>query len=430
MTASQTSRWTPTRLKWLVDPLRPVTYGIVQAGEDVPEGVPYIRPVDMADERGVSGESLRRTSPEIASAYSRSAVKPGDLVVSIGPSFGKVMVVPPELDGANLTQGTARVAPSGVYQRFLFWALRSLHAQEFWDAGCSGATFRALTLELLNDTPIYLPTADAQRAIADFLDRKTPAIDELIEKKERLVAAAEERRAALISEVVLGALSPAKRRGTGTSLGVVPEHWATKRLMHLTPPGRPIMYGIVLPGPNVDDGVPIVKSGNCTRDTLRPELLHKTTFEIEAGYARSRLAKDDVVYAIRGSVGMAALVPEDVAGANPTQDAARIAPGPDVNPRWLLYVVQSAPVWAQLAAGIVGATVKGINIRDLKRPFVPVPPRREQDEIAAYLDAEVGKLHALEATTEQSIEHLREYRQALITAAVTGQIDVATREAA
>jgi type I restriction enzyme S subunit len=65
----------------------------------------------MTDEGGVPvPQDLKRTAPEIAAAYSRSAVRKGDLVVSIGPSYGKVMVVPDELDGANLTQGTrARV---------------------------------------------------------------------------------------------------------------------------------------------------------------------------------------------------------------------------------------------------------------------------------------------------------------------------------
>ncbi len=332
---------------------------------------------------------------------------------------------------ATISQHLAYVRPQRRIRPTFLW--RQFQALYGWlrdESSGVGSTRAALTCEFLRTITITVPPLVEQDTIADFLDRKTAAVDALMEKKERLVAAAEERRAALISDVVLGALSTAKRRHTGTPLGAIPEHWVAKRLMYLTAPGRPIMYGIVLPGPNVDDGVPIIKSGNCTRETLRPELLHKTTFEIEAGYARSRVATDDIVYAIRGSVGMAALVPEDVAGANLTQDAARISPAPAINPRWLLYAVHSAPVWAQLAAGIVGATVKGINIRDLKRPLVPVPPRREQDEIAAHLDAEIGKLHDLEAATIRSIEALGEYRQALVTAAVTGQLDIASQEAA
>lgn len=117
--------WVP--LKRLVDASRPITYGIVQAGADVYGGVPYIRPVDMSEHGGVVDPSeLRTTSHEIAAQYRRSSVRCGDIVVSIGPSYGKTMVVPAELDGANLTQGTARVAPArDVDARYLRWSLRS-----------------------------------------------------------------------------------------------------------------------------------------------------------------------------------------------------------------------------------------------------------------------------------------------------------------
>lgn len=389
--------------------------------------VPWATPEDIGKLSGRSVTATRRTLTQAGYRSCGTTLVPaGSLVLTTRAPIGNVAIADAPL---CTNQGCKSLVPrAGVQSAFYYYVLLS-QTERLRSLG-QGTTFLELSTDRLGALPLPVPGSNEQRAIADFLDRKTVAIDALIQEKERLVTAAEERRAVLISDVVLGALSTEKRRDSGTSLGALPAHWVAKRLMYLTAPGRPIMYGIVLPGPNVDDGVPVIKSSNCTRETLRPELLHKTTFEIEAGYARSRVAKDDIVYAIRGSVGMAALVPDDVAGANLTQDAARIASSPDFNPRWLLYAVQSAPVWAQLAAGIVGATVKGINIRDLKRPFVPVPPRREQDYIADYLDGEIGKLHELEASTALSIEQLREYRQSLITAAVTGQLDIAAQEAA
>ncbi len=392
--------------------------------------IPWFSLADVWQLREANQKYLGDTAEKISAlgvANSAARVLPaGTVVLSRTASVGFSGIMPRPMattqDFANWVCGP-RLLPD-----YLLWAFRAMKPE--LARMMMGSTHQTIYMPDIRRLAIPVPPLPEQRAIADFLDHRTTAIDALIERKEQLVAVAEERRAALIGEVVVGVLSKAKRRNTGTPLGAIPEHWFVKRLMYLTAPGRPIMYGIVLPGPNVDEGVSIVKSGNCTRETLRPEMLHRTTLEIEAGYARSRLAADDIVYAIRGSIGMAALVPEDVAGANLTQDAARIAPAPGVNPRWLLYAVQSAPVWAQLAAGIVGATVKGINIRDLKRPFIPVPPRQEQDEIAAYLDAEVGKLDDLEAAAAKSIDGLREYRQALVTAAVTGQLDVAAQEAA
>jgi type I restriction enzyme S subunit len=227
------AHWAVLSLKRVVDPARPVTYGIVQCGPDVPDGIPCIRPVDMADEGGVDPGALQRTAPEIAAAYSRSTIRPGDIVVSIGPSFGKAMVVPEALDGANLTQGTARVAPArGVFDRFLFWALRSAAARQAWDSHCSGATFRALTLEILASCEVVLPPPDEQRAIAAFLDRETARIDALVAKKERLIELLQEKRTALITRAVTRGLDPSvPMKDSGVEwLGQIPAHWEVNRL--------------------------------------------------------------------------------------------------------------------------------------------------------------------------------------------------------
>src|SRR5262249_50032507 len=87
-----------------------ITYGIVQAGPHLYGGVPYIRTGDMAGDRLVA-EQMLRTSREIAARYQRSTVHAGEIVCAIRATVGKVLPVPPELDGANLTQGTARIAP-------------------------------------------------------------------------------------------------------------------------------------------------------------------------------------------------------------------------------------------------------------------------------------------------------------------------------
>lgn len=86
-------------------------------------------------------------------------------------------------------------------------------------------------------------------------------------------------------------------------LGEVPEHWRIIPLHRLTDAERPIMYGIVLPGPDVEDGVPILKGGNVKPARMNLESMARTTSEIEAPYARARLRAGDLVYSIRGSIG-------------------------------------------------------------------------------------------------------------------------------
>lgn len=195
------------RLRHLVDPERPMTYGILQCGDPVEDGVPYIGPSDMPGQ-GQSPPlgSLRRTTAEIASTYRRSVLSGGDVVVSIGPAYGKVAVVDSDLTGSNLTQDTVRIAalPNLVDSRYLVWALLSRGALEFWDLEITGATFRRLNLGTLARTPIPLPSLDEQRRIATYLDEQTAKIDSLIAETDRFIELAHERRAALITAAVTG----------------------------------------------------------------------------------------------------------------------------------------------------------------------------------------------------------------------------------
>jgi type I restriction enzyme S subunit len=196
-----------THLRRLVDRRRPMTYGILQAGEPVEGGVPYIGPSDIIGE-GASPErdALRTTASEIASAYRRSILAGGDVVVSIGPAYGKVAVVSDDLAGANLTQDTVRVAllPEVAYTRFVVWALLSRQTADYWDYQIMGATFRRLNLGTLARTPIPLAPLDEQRRIASYLDEQTAMIDALIAETQRFIELAWERRAALITAAVTG----------------------------------------------------------------------------------------------------------------------------------------------------------------------------------------------------------------------------------
>ena len=270
------------------------------------------------------------------------------------------------------------------------------------------------------------PPPDEQRVITAFLDRGTAKIDALIGKNERLIELLQEKRTALITRAVTKGLDPTvPMKDSGVEwLGRIPAHWEVKRLWHLTPPHRRIMYGIVLPGPNVDDGIPIVKGGDVSLEHLRLDRLNRTSPEIESGYIRSRLRGGDLVYAIRGSIGEVAIVPDELEDANITQDAARIAYTTRTHGPWLLFELKSEAVFAQLEAGALGATIRGINIRDLKRASIAVPPRIEQEAIAGFLERETERIEALVERVQEVSDRLKEYRIALISSAVTGKIDL------
>jgi type I restriction enzyme S subunit len=206
MIDSETRVGKPTQLQYLIKEGAPLTYGIVQAGEPVNDGVPYIGPSDIVKHQVVAVDQLRKTTFKIAANYERSVVANGDLVVSIGPAYGKTTAIRASHAGANLTQDTARVRcdESKCDPRYVQWALRSRSANVFWDSRIMGATFRRLNLNLLALTPIPLPSPAEQVRIADHLDEVTGKIDAMLAKVAELKSLLIERRAALITDVVTG----------------------------------------------------------------------------------------------------------------------------------------------------------------------------------------------------------------------------------
>ena len=309
--------------------------------------------------------------------------------------------------------------------RYLFYVstasdFRSIGASEMLGAGGQKRVPEAF----LKDWRAPLPSLETQKRIAAFLDEKTAQIDALIGRKQTLLERLAEKRQAIITRAVtkgLNSAAPLKNSGVEW-LGEIPSHWEVKRLDRLNDYRRPIRYGIVLPGPHYEGGVPIIKGGDVRPERLKRELLNCTDPEIDAANPKARVAAGDLVYTIRGSFGDVEIVTEELAGCNLTQDAARISPMQGADRNWLLMALKSSVVRGNLAAGSLGATIKGINIFDLRRALLPTPPLDEQRAIAGELNEATQYLDGVRHRVEISGSLLADYRSALITSAVTGQI--------
>ena len=196
--------WVPK--EWGVQPLSgytacDITYGIVQAGPHVPDGVPYIRTGDMSGDALVR-ESMLCTSRRIANSYARSEVRAGEIVMAIRATVGKVLSVPVDLDGANLTQGTARISPNtktdGV---FLLWAIRHSRTQQAIQREIKGTTFAEIALGVLRQVPMAAPMdRDEQREIA----RRLTAIDERLRSEHEDLAKRLSEKAGLMDDLLTG----------------------------------------------------------------------------------------------------------------------------------------------------------------------------------------------------------------------------------
>ncbi|BDH14872.1 restriction endonuclease subunit S [Streptomyces hygroscopicus] len=418
--------WTTAPLKRQVDPTRPITYGIVQAGPDTPGGVPYIRPADMTQTRGVTDpESLPRTTREIAETYRRSTVAEGDIVVSIGPSFGKVMIVPAGLAEANLTQGTARLAPiASSSGRYLYWALQAATTRQFWEASVGGATFRALNLEPLARTPVPLPPLGEQRRIATFLDSEVASIETLAQARYRQLALLEERSQALVFDVVRGLREPWPRIDSGLDwLGDIPSSWPTMPVGYQFE----VLLGKMLNQENIRGLhlAPYIRNANVQWDRVATDDLLYMNFPPNERQ-RYAVLPGDLLVCEGGEPGRAAIWDGRVREIYYQKALHRVRARGYSSPRWLFYCLRAATSQNVFAVEGNSTTIAHLTGEQLRAHRFPFPDRETQDRLTATLDADALKHTRLTELLGRQLNLLTERRQALITAAVTGQFDVST----
>ena len=177
-----------------------ITYGIVQCGPHIENGVPYIRVSDMSN-RELDVSAMLRTSPALAAQFSRSTVRQGEIVYAMRGIIGEVRQVPADVDGANLTQGTARISPNDrVHAGYLLWALRSQSSLRQGHLEAKGSTFREITLAEIRRIGVPIPPLVEQQAIAEALGDA----DALIESLEQLVAKKRHLKQAAMQQLLTG----------------------------------------------------------------------------------------------------------------------------------------------------------------------------------------------------------------------------------
>nr|WP_247714408.1 restriction endonuclease subunit S [Qipengyuania aerophila] len=207
-------------------------------------------------------------------------------------------------------------------------------------------------------------------------------------------------------------------------LGEIPAHWEVRTLKSLVERGVSISYGIVQPGENVEDGVPFIQTTNMSSGNFDLSILQRTTADIASAYPRSTLRPDDVVLGIRASIGAAHIVPEELAGANLSRGVARIQCGEEIYPQYLVACLGSASTERYWQLCKQGSTFNEVSIETVKNLKIAVPPKNEQEKIIQQCQVEQERFADILAAATDLLAVMRERRAALISAAVTGKIDV------
>lgn len=416
---------------WEMKPLKAVTTHNDDVLEETTAPDTELAYVDISGVDGLTGISASEAMLfSAAPSRARRKVKHGDVIISTVRTYLRAIARIREPE-ANLvvSTGFAVVRPRPMLAPdFLGNLLFSNYFLEQVIARSTGVSYPAINASELVAIQVTVPPKSEQFAIATFLDRETAKIDALIAEQKRFIELLKEKRQAVISQAVTKGLNPnVPMKDSGIEwLGQVPVHWEVAHLNRVVQSGRRITYGIVQPGERDENGRYMVRGQDYSFGWAKAETLFRVSDAVEIPYKRARLKPGDLVITIVGAgVGNIAVVPDWLDGANLTQTTARVAVDPiRANPRFVCAALQSHIGRRSVEFYAKGAAQPGLNIEHVRVFPITLPPLEEQSAIASFLDTETAKFDTLTTEAERAIDLLSERRSALISAAVTGQIDV------
>ena len=345
-------------------------------------------------------------------------------------------------DGESVLLGRKGTIDKPLYVRGKFWTVDTMYWTKIaFDACGRYAYYLALTIPFdyystntalpsmtkgaLHAHMVSRPPLTEQTQIAAFLDRETAKIDELVAEQRRLMALLKEKRQAVISHAVTRGLNPdAPIKPSGIEwVGDVPEHWDVRRVKSVStfttsgPRGWSERVG--------DKGSIFVQSGDLNQN-LGVDFSNskRVNVTVDAEAARTQLCDGDVVVCITGAktgnVAVCVSVPE-VAYIN--QHLCLIRPNSDMLPVFLGVLLKCNLGQTYFDFSQYGLK-QGLSLEDVREAPVLAPPFTEQTAIGRYVETESAKFDTLTTEAQRAIDLLQERRTALISAAVTGQIDV------
>lgn len=364
----------------------------------------------------------------------RFALRAGDVLITKDSESWTDIAVPAVVteDMADVLCGyhLAHIHPeNGCTGAFLSRAFAAIGPRDQFQVAANGITRFGLGGDAIRTGQFAIPPEPEQRTIAAFLDRETAKIDGLVARKERLIELLQEKRAALITRAVTRGLDsdvPTKDSGVEW-LGEIPEHWEAKRFKAILVRNDSGVWGEDFS----DDGVVVLRSTELTEDGnwVIEEPARRLLSAREADQARLEVG-DLVVTKSSGSerhIGKTSIVDESVAAMECcfSNFMQRLRLSGSIPPRFYWYLMNCLVAREQLV--FLSTTTTGLgNLSGsiLGSIWVPVSHPDEQRAIVAFLDHETAKIDALIAKIREAIDRLKEFRTVLISAAVTGKIDV------
>ena len=411
--------WKKSRLKY--ESLVPVQYGLnINSDLYVDQGIRFIRTTDITEDGELIDKGVYLETESVEEIY---LTQPNDFLISRSGTLGRTYLHQSE---AKHTYGGYLVRFNfgcPVKSRFIFYFTRSQCFGDWIALNTVQSTIGNVNGQKYSNLEIPVPSFSEQRKIANFLDRKTEQIDELIRIKERRIELLQEQRTTLINQVVTKGLDPnVEMKLSGIEwIGEIPKHWTITRLKYIS--NIPVTYGLNIEADKyATEGIRLIRITDIDENgDLRQEGVY-----LSENYVTQEqvLNSYDLLLSRSGATVGKSYLHLKKGKYTSAGYLVRFNFGDYYKSKFIYYVTLSYFYRDWLEQQIIISTIQNVNGEKYSNFQLPIPLHQEQKQIVNFLDCKTKQIDELVTEEQRKIELLQEYRQSLISEAVTGKIDV------
>ena len=422
------SHWRKSRLKY--ESLVPVQYGLnINSDLYVEQGMRFIRTTDITEDGELIDTGVYLKAESVEKIY---LTQPNDFLISRSGTLGRTYL---HRSDKKYTYGGYLVRFNfgcSVKSRFIFYFTRSQCFEHWITLNTVQSTIGNVNGQKYSNLEIPVPSFSEQHQIANFLDRKTGQIDELIRIKERRIELLHEQRTALINQAVTKGLAPnVEIKPSGVEwIGEIPKDWEAIPIKHTLQIAKDSIrtgpFGSSLKSHEFQDkGIRVYNQQSVYNEDFSKSDIFIS--EEKFNELRSYIVQPkDVLITSRGTIGKMTIVPEngEIGVLHPCLIRLRLNENKLI-PKYLWWYVNHSSLFIESVKIESNATtIEVIYSETLSSVKIPIPTVREQLEILEFLNVKIPIIDTKISNTRKRIELLKEYRQSLISEAVTGKIDV------
>jgi type I restriction enzyme S subunit len=436
------NEWKVVKLKYaLADVPYPIVDGPfgtqLKADEYTDSGVPLVRISNLDFKGNLTLEDIKFISEQKALEIQRSRIKLNDIIIGkTGATIGK-SGLNDKIEYGIVSSSCLKISvdENKLLPLFFRYYVTSANFQNIILQTASGSTRDTINITPMANIEVVIPTLEEQIKIVQYLDHQTTIIDQLIQQKEKLIELLKEKRQAVINEAVTKGLNPnAKMKNSGIEwLGEIPETYRLLKIKSLLMSGKILQqdgnHGELHPTADdyVDEGVPFIMANNVNEgsvDLINCKFLPlKITEKLRIGFSK----EGDVLITHKGTVGRVAIVPKintRYIMLTPQVTYYRVL-DKDISNEYLALIFQSDFFQIQLKImGSEGSTRSYVGLLNQKDLKLILPDYSTQIQILSSITEKLNGFDGTINFIKIQIEKLKEYRQSIISEAVTGKIDV------